>query len=284
MLNRSKKINLYIFALLITAYLATNDHIKLHTEILLSIRTANIGNENIKKIIERNNFIAHAGGGIDNKKYTNSKEAVLNSISRNYKLIELDLLITQDGEVVAAHDWKSFKKKSGINDSTKSPLNLEDFSKAKIYSKYEPLDIRKINKIFEANKEIYLITDKIRDFNKLAKLINYKDRVIVEVFNIKDYNKAINFGFTNIALNIRRLDNSTLKWLKINKIPAVTFGYYDNEKISLNDINKFCSNGISLMIYSDDDSKLSKIHEQTNCNNIAIYVDFLDIESWNYKK
>ena len=35
-------------------------------------------------------LIAHAGGGIEGKVYTNSKEAVLNSLNNGYRFIELD--------------------------------------------------------------------------------------------------------------------------------------------------------------------------------------------------
>ena len=45
-------------------------------------------------------FIAHAAGGIENYTYTNSKEALLNAIENGYKYIELDLYLTTDSQVV----------------------------------------------------------------------------------------------------------------------------------------------------------------------------------------
>ena len=41
-------------------------------------------------------YIAHAGGGIEGKIYTNSLEAITNSINLGYKLIEIDLRETND--------------------------------------------------------------------------------------------------------------------------------------------------------------------------------------------
>ena len=55
------------------------------------------------------NFIAHAGGGINGLTYTNSVNAIEQSILNNFKLIELDLLITEDKMIIASHDWKSFR-------------------------------------------------------------------------------------------------------------------------------------------------------------------------------
>ena len=45
-------------------------------------------------------LIAHAGGLIDGYSYTNSKEALLKSISEGYQYIELDLYGTTDGSIV----------------------------------------------------------------------------------------------------------------------------------------------------------------------------------------
>lgn len=281
--NKIKK-TLYFIILILIFSLAKKYDIKFYIETLFSIRTAHDSNGNITDLINKNHFIAHAGGGIDKNKYTNSKEAVLNSISSKFKLIELDLRVTSDGQIVALHDWKSFKRMSGLPESTKTPLSFDEFSQAKIHSRYEPLAIESINEIFQEHKDIYLVTDKIKDFQKLGSSIKFKERVIIEVFNISDYNKAIKEGFKNIALNIRKLDDYTSKWLQINQIPAVTFGYYNDNNISIEDIRKLCSNGIALMIYSDNDKNISNIHKKTNCKNIAIYVDFLDIENWNYKK
>ena len=53
-------------------------------------------------------YIAHAGGGLGEKTYTNSKEALINSISLGYKLIELDLMVTADKYIFASHGLEIF--------------------------------------------------------------------------------------------------------------------------------------------------------------------------------
>ncbi len=65
----------------------------------------------LEKLKQKNyRFIAHAGGGIDNLKYTNSLEAVNKSIKDNFKLIELDIRETLDNVFVGVHDWGEFKE------------------------------------------------------------------------------------------------------------------------------------------------------------------------------
>lgn len=49
-------------------------------------------------------LIAHAGGCINGKVYTNSKEAVINAIDNRFRYIEMDLYMTSEGDVVCSHD------------------------------------------------------------------------------------------------------------------------------------------------------------------------------------
>ena len=58
--------------------------------------------------VQRVELIAHAGGEIDGYVYTNSLEALQQAASRGYKFIELDLLLTSDSVLVAAHSWEDF--------------------------------------------------------------------------------------------------------------------------------------------------------------------------------
>ncbi len=59
-------------------------------------------------IVNSGGLIAHAGGGINGLKYTNSLEAMEQSIEHGFKMIELDLLISSDRRIVAVHDWNRF--------------------------------------------------------------------------------------------------------------------------------------------------------------------------------
>ena len=60
-------------------------------------------------------FIAHAGGHINGRKYTNSQEAIMNSIESG-QLIELDLIVTQDGKLFL----RPMTGRTGQNDTVKN--------------------------------------------------------------------------------------------------------------------------------------------------------------------
>jgi len=73
---------------------------------------------NIPNIIGNSGgLIAHAGGGINGLKYTNSLEAMEQSIEHGFKMVELDLLISSDGRIVAVHDWKTFHEMTNSNNT-----------------------------------------------------------------------------------------------------------------------------------------------------------------------
>ena len=55
-------------------------------------------------------FIAHAGGRIEGMNYTNSLEALNNSYKNGFRLFELDIIETSDGEFVAAHVGNTLKR------------------------------------------------------------------------------------------------------------------------------------------------------------------------------
>ena len=96
---------------------------------------ANYDSDLLKKLKQKNyRFIAHAGGGIDDLKYTNSLEAVNKSIKDNFKLIELDIRETLDNVFVGVHEWKEFKKitntkKKDGNELNNEALLLNEFKK-----------------------------------------------------------------------------------------------------------------------------------------------------------
>ena len=54
--------------------------------------------------------IAHALGCIGGNIYTNSREAMINSIEKGYKYLEVDIDSTSDGIFIASHDWELFNE------------------------------------------------------------------------------------------------------------------------------------------------------------------------------
>jgi hypothetical protein len=155
-------------------------------------------------------FIAHGGGSIDGLTFTDSLEAIESSIRRGYRMIELDLQVTTDGVLVAAHDWKSFRQWTGRGPEAISdePMSLAQFKSNPIYGRYTPLDEVTIRAIFLRHPELILVTDKIADFPRLVRAFPFQERVIVEVFSPQDVALAKASGVANPMLSIGNLEAS----------------------------------------------------------------------------
>ncbi|WP_333912717.1 glycerophosphodiester phosphodiesterase family protein [Vibrio coralliirubri] len=224
-------------------------------------------------IVNSGGLIAHAGGGINGLKYTNSLEAMEQSIEHGFKMIELDLLISSDGRIVAVHDWKSFHEMTNSNNT--GSISYKEFESKIIYDKYKTLNISTAIDVLDEN-DVVLVTDKIKNLALLSKYIIDKDKSIIEVFSIDKYNEAIELGFNNVALNIDLNTPFILEWIDLNKIRAVTYrgdnlgslGSEYKKAIELSNL------GVSSMIYSTNDLDLDGI-KASGIGNFALYVDFV---------
>lgn len=224
-------------------------------------------------IFNSGGLIAHAGGGINGLKYTNSLEAMEHSIGHGFKMIELDLLISTDGRVVAAHDWKSFHAMTNSNNT--GPISSNEFELKRIYDKYQTINISTAVELLNEN-DVVLVTDKIKDLALLSKYILDKDRSVIEVFNLEKYNEAIVLGFDNVALNIDLNTPFIIDWLNLNKIRAVTYrgdnlGSLGSEYKKALEIGNM---GVSSLIYSTNDLDFDDI-KSSGITNFALYVDFV---------
>nr|WP_230682667.1 glycerophosphodiester phosphodiesterase family protein [Vibrio crassostreae] len=229
---------------------------------------------NIPKIIGNSGgLIAHAGGGINGLKYTNSLEAMEQSIEHGFKMIELDLLISSDGRIVAVHDWKTFHEMTNSNNT--GSISSKEFESKIIYDQYKTLNISTAIDILDKN-DVVLVTDKIKNLALLSKYIIYKDKSIIEVFSTDKYNEAIELGFNNVALNIDLNTPLILEWIGLNKIKAVTYrgdnlGSLGSEYQKAIELSNM---GVSAMIYSTNDLDLGGI-KASGIGNFALYVDFV---------
>ena len=241
---------------------------------------ANYDSDLLKKLKQKNyRFIAHAGGGIDDLKYTNSLEAVNKSIKDNFKLIELDIRETLDNVFVGVHEWKEFKKITNIKKKDENELNneallLNEFKKKKIYKKYTPLDIISINDIFRKNNELILLTDKTNNFSKLNSDLNFdKKRIMVEVFGKKNYFKSISEGIINPIYSFNHKDYNFVIKHKIKIISAHSQDIINNSQI----YKKLVENNVMVFMYSSNESDF--INNNLDILFTHVYTDFWNINS-----
>lgn len=142
----------------------------------------------------RDFYIAH-GGGTGKYEYANTAEAVNDSLRKGFRFIELDLLETTDGHIVAAHDWKLLRSmmKGGVEES-QVPMSSVELQGQTTADGQHLLMEKEICRLLELNKDMILVTDKIANHELLMKLIPYPERMITEVFSPEGYLSALRAG------------------------------------------------------------------------------------------
>lgn len=147
-------------------------------------------------------IIAHAGGNIDSLEYTNSREAVEHAIAGGVKFIELDIVISPEGEPLAFHSSEDMIDTIYSCD----PPHMSEFTAAPLRGKngktYTPLTWREINEIFLAHPDVTFVVDKTDDPVVLEKFFpKLKDRMVVECFSMDRYREVKHAGFKDAMLN-----------------------------------------------------------------------------------
>lgn len=146
-------------------------------------------------------YIAHAGGSVYRYMYSNSLEAVRNTLAHGFDFMELDLSVTSDGELVAWHDWQF--------EWTEAPTH-DEFMARKIYGLFTPIDFPRMDSILTANPQLTLVTDKISDPAVIDRWLGkYKDRMWVECFSDADYFALQEKGYHVLASCVPPLKTDT---------------------------------------------------------------------------
>ena len=141
-------------------------------------------------------YIAHAGGMIGGYIYTNSREAVEQSIADGISFIELDLAFTEDSQLVCLHDWALFNRIT-TGEESDTPMSLHSFRTQKICGKFTPLTADDVLQIWNEHPYLWLVTDKISQPEIIEKYFSpIKSRTIVECFTKEDYRALRQSGFT----------------------------------------------------------------------------------------
>ncbi len=220
-----------------------------------------------------NAYIAH-GGGIGELVYTNSKEALEDSIAKGFRYVELDLQVTEDGEIIGAHSWRKLASLTGLkNTFSFRKKSLNELKELKINGKYNILSSDDIRKTLENNPALILVTDKIDNFDLLLKKIPYPDRMIVEVFSTYDYIRALEAGIQYPAYSVS--SDSSLYELEKYEFPIAVISasiFYKNN--SEHRIKNLHEKGITILVHHGEICDTPEFIETHLGKNIsAIYTD-----------
>ncbi len=152
-----------------------------------------------------NRTIVHALGVVDGETYTNSREALQNSLEQGQTVFEVDLGMTKDGYLVCAHDVISIigeDNASYLSGKELYDLTKEEFMSLKIRDKYTPLCMEDLILVMKDNPQMYIVTDTKEDraegikkqFKYIIDLANENDcpevldRIIPQIYNDEMFN------------------------------------------------------------------------------------------------
>lgn len=192
-------------------------------------------------------LIAHAGGAIDGRTYTNSKKALMNALDNGFRYIELDLFETPDGNVVCTHDSSTYKIKPIMSLREAVGIWLERPFEFVVDKISEP---QILNHYFKKNRE----------------------HVYVEAFCIDDYKQLKEDGYVpmlSLGGDLRGFIKYLVTSLYCGKVKRIVL-YYKTPEYLLRIYKRL---GAKIAVYTINDESNLKKHIGRDVD--MVYTDFL---------
>lgn len=212
---------------------------------------------------ERSRLIYHAGGVVDGVTYTNSREAIEQTLSRGDMLLEIDFLFTSDGHLVCLHEWKN------LYGMTRA-CSLEKFQSLRIYGRFTTITAEEFIDYMREYPDLYLIVDtKEKDsvavVAELLRLCDYQDD-IARRFVIQLYDAGVkakmcelydfrddNFLFTAYKFGPSRT-NAIMDLCKEEGITVITVPYGSWGSAT---VERFLAEGFLIFEHTVNDTKMT---------------------------
>lgn len=251
------------------------------------------------KVIEKpplfnNELMAHAFGGFEGNKYSNTLEAFYNSIFNDFTFVETDIILTSDNKLVAFHNWdEATYKHVGLTYDKDNPMmDYDTFKKSKIHDKYNTIDIYDVVELMKICPNVYFEFDiKAQDYEtaKLTTQIivdacgnneDILDRILMQFISRDAFygmNSIYKFKYYQYFTYKSDLEdvNDLISFCKDNNITSVAI---KEKYITKSNIKQFKSNGICVLGFTVDDEivakKLLDYGVDTICTNFLNPQDF----------
>lgn len=172
--------------------------------------------------------VAHGGGEIGSRTYSNSVEALNKSYGKGIRLMEIDFEWTTDDELVALHSWDGFV--TGFFNKPVRKYSFEEFKNFEMINGWHQLTLESVDRWFEQHSDAYLVTDiKERNVEALKRLKeeypNLAKNTIPQVYQLSEYEEVKKLGYDNIILTlyiIRSTEDEIVSFVENNELFAVT--------------------------------------------------------------
>ncbi|MEA4987276.1 MAG: glycerophosphodiester phosphodiesterase family protein [Anaerovorax sp.] len=228
-------------------------------------------------------LIAHGGGSVKGYYTTNSMEAVVQAIQHGFRLIELDMGITKDQEVVMLHDW-DYTSKDMLGLASNNKLTLEQFEKAKIFDKFEPMTFEKLAALLKEHPEVRIITDTKEDNIKLLTLIaqkypDCKNQIIAQIYRFEELKAVKALGYKQIILTLYKMQSinvaKIIRFVKDNGIYAVTMSEELRNQTIAKELQSY-----GIVVYMHTINDVEQMQDAKQKGAFGIYTDDLIPADW----
>ena len=235
--------------------------------------------------LKEGTLLAHAMGGIDENDYTNSLEAFDEAYKNGFRVYEVDLVVTKEGEVVCSHEYL---------DENGEVIEYSSFMQEKIKGKYTPVDLAKLVDLMEVYPDVYMMTDIKWDNSmgssnddvitlvsalvqeaSMRETKDILDRMIIQIYNPKSYEimQSI-YPFKNYVYTLYHyaspIYEEILGFCLENKLPVVAM---EEGRVSKEIVEYFNQWNIDVLVYTiNDETTASKLREY---GVKGIYTDWL---------
>lgn len=176
-------------------------------------------------------LIAHAGGGLQQGRYSNSEQAILQSTSHGFTYIELDFSNTVNGDLVLLHDWeKRYRHYFGLK---RPVLSAADYTSLEMKHGLTPIALQDLENHLMNFPKIRIVTDiKYNNVENLRKIAvfypNIKSRFIPQIYDLKNFDLVQEMGFEDIIYTNYRAEISIdemIAFAKTRPLFALTIPY-----------------------------------------------------------
>lgn len=158
-------------------------------------------------------YIVHACGSIDDKRYTNSVEALDQTLAKNVKAVEIDFSFTSDGVLVCNHGWKDFDRKAPAYETFMATPTIGGFSPMTAEQALQKLaDHGKTYLIVDTQDEDVagVYADIIRICSELKNGSNYLKKIVPQIYSMQEYTDVnALYHFSEWIFTLYKLDLDT---------------------------------------------------------------------------
>lgn len=230
-------------------------------------------------------MIAHAGGTIYGIRYSNSLDAIENSINNGFKSIELDLNLTKDNQIVFIHNWDIMMKRF-FDRKTSEILTFSEFKSGNTLLNIKLLDLKDLIHILDEINDLQIILDIKKNTLEVLNLIreqygDYMERFVVQIQQLNQYLKVKKMGYNNVMLTLYKIKSSDLeiiKFCKTNDLYGVTMSLKKAQESNL--LENISNSGNKVYVHTINDIHL---YEELYYRGArGFYTDYLEVNNFPY--